>query len=44
MSQASTEWSKLTAISLLMSTPVVIIFLFLYRHLLWGLLAGTIRD
>jgi ABC-type glycerol-3-phosphate transport system permease component len=44
MSQASSEGSNLTAISMLMSIPVVIIFLFLDHHVLWGLLAGTISD
>jgi len=44
VSQASTEWKYLSALSLLMSVPVVIIFMFLYRYLMRGLLAGTIED
>ena len=42
MSQSSSEWGSISALSLLMSIPVVIIFMFLYRYLMRGLLAGTI--
>lgn len=44
MGESAVEWSKLSAISLMMSAPVVVIFLFVNRYLLRGLLAGTIAD
>jgi len=42
MRQTGAEWSRISAIAILMSIPVVIIFLVLHRYLLRGFLAGTI--
>jgi ABC-type glycerol-3-phosphate transport system permease component len=44
MRQSGAEWGNLSALALLMSIPVVIIFLILYRYLMRGLLAGRIND
>jgi ABC-type glycerol-3-phosphate transport system permease component len=41
MTQASTSWNNLSAISILMSIPVILIFLLLQRLLLLGQIAGT---
>jgi ABC-type glycerol-3-phosphate transport system permease component len=42
MRQTGAEWSRISAIAILMSIPVVIIFLVLHRYLFRGFLAGTI--
>lgn len=44
MRQSGAEWGNLSALALLMSIPVVIIFMILYRYLMRGLLAGRIDD
>lgn len=44
MRQAGADWAHLSAISILMSLPVVLIFLFVHRYLLRGFLAGTIEP
>ncbi len=41
MQRSGAEWSNLSALALLMSIPVVVIFMFLYRYLMRGLLTGT---
>ncbi|MGW8249298.1 MAG: carbohydrate ABC transporter permease [Anaerolineales bacterium] len=41
MRQSGVEWSNLSALALLMSIPVVVIFMFLYRYLMRGLLTGA---
>lgn len=41
MSEAGAEWTALAAISILMSVPVVALFLLLHRFLMRGLLTGT---
>jgi len=42
MRQTGAEWSRISVIAILMSIPVVIIFLVLHRYLFRGFLAGTI--
>ena len=42
MRQTGAEWSRISAIAIIMSIPVVIIFLILHRFLFRGFLAGTI--
>jgi N,N'-diacetylchitobiose transport system permease protein len=42
MRQTGAEWSRISAIAIIMSIPVVIIFLVLHRFLFRGFLAGTI--
>ena len=37
-------WSQLSALAILMSLPVVLIFLILRRYLMRGLLIGRIED
>jgi ABC-type glycerol-3-phosphate transport system permease component len=44
MRQASGVWSNLSALAILMSVPVVLIFLALHRYLLRGLLIGIVQD
>ncbi len=44
MRRSGAEWSNLSALALLMSLPVLAIFLFLYRYLVRGLLAGAVKD
>lgn len=44
MRQSGADWTHLSAISILMSLPVVLIFLFVHRFLLRGFLAGTIEP
>lgn len=44
MRQASGVWSNLSALAILMSVPVVLIFLALHRYLLRGLLIGVVED
>lgn len=44
MRQSGAEWGNLSALALLMSIPVVIIFMLLYRYLMRGLLAGRFDD
>jgi ABC-type glycerol-3-phosphate transport system permease component len=41
MRRSGAEWSNLSALALLMSIPVVVIFMFLYRYLMRGLLTGA---
>ncbi len=43
-SSGTVEWSSLSALAILMSLPVVVIFLFLQRYLLRGLLIGTAGE
>jgi arabinogalactan oligomer/maltooligosaccharide transport system permease protein len=38
------SWAQMSALAILMSLPVVLVFLFLHRYLLRGLLIGGIRD
>lgn len=42
--QTSGAWSNLLALAILMSVPVVVIFLVLHRYLLRGLLIGVVED
>jgi arabinogalactan oligomer/maltooligosaccharide transport system permease protein len=42
MQQSGAEWSRISAMAILMSIPVVIIFLILHRYLLRGFLAGAV--
>lgn len=42
--QTSGTWSNLSALAILMSVPVVVIFLVLHRYLLRGLLIGVVED
>jgi ABC-type maltose transport system permease subunit len=42
--QTSGTWSNLSALAILMSVPVVVIFLLLHRYLLRGLLIGVVED
>ncbi len=44
MRRAAVEWSSLSALALMMSIPVVVIFVFLYRYLVRGLLAGAVEE
>jgi ABC-type glycerol-3-phosphate transport system permease component len=44
MRQSGAEWGNLSALALLMSIPVVIIFMILYRYLMRGMLAGRLDD
>ena len=44
MRQASDVWSNLSTLAILMSVPVVLIFLALHRFLLRGLLIGVVED
>jgi ABC-type glycerol-3-phosphate transport system permease component len=44
MRQTSGVWSNLSALAILMSIPVVVIFLALHRYLLRGLLIGAVED
>lgn len=44
MQGGSVVWSQLSALALLMSIPVVVLFLFLHRYLLRGLLVGLSGD
>lgn len=44
MRQSGAEWGNLSALALLMSIPVVIIFMILYRYLMRGMLAGRLND
>jgi ABC-type glycerol-3-phosphate transport system permease component len=41
---SSEAWSTTSALALLMSVPVVVIFLLLWRYLMRGLLMGTVGD
>lgn len=41
MRRSGAEWSNLSALALLMSIPVVVLFMFLYRYLMRGLLTGA---
>lgn len=43
-SPGALSWSFLSALAILMSAPVVVIFLFLYRYLVRGLLVGAVED
>jgi ABC-type glycerol-3-phosphate transport system permease component len=43
-SSGTVEWSSLSALAILMSLPVVMIFLFLQRYLLRGLLIGAAGE
>ena len=43
-SSGMVPWSNLSALAIMMSVPVVVIFLFLQRYLLRGLLAGAVED
>ena len=38
------SWAQMSALAILMSLPVVLIFLFLHRYLLRGLLIGGVRQ
>jgi ABC-type glycerol-3-phosphate transport system permease component len=44
MRQTGVAWSNLSALAILMSVPVVVIFLALHRYLLRGLLIGVVED
>ncbi len=44
MRQGSYAWSKISALAIMMSMPVVLLFLFLRRYLLRGLLIGHIDS
>ena len=44
MRRAAVEWSSLSALALMMSIPVVVIFMLLYRYLVRGLLAGAVEE
>lgn len=44
MRQGSYAWSKISALAIMMSLPVVLLFLFLRRYLLRGLLIGHIES
>lgn len=44
MRRAAVEWSSLSALALMMSIPVVVIFMFLYRYLVRGLLASAVEG
>jgi ABC-type glycerol-3-phosphate transport system permease component len=43
-SPGALSWSFLSALAILMSAPVVVIFLFLYRYLVRGLLVGAVEE
>jgi ABC-type glycerol-3-phosphate transport system permease component len=44
LSYSGSEWPSLSAISLLMSVPVVVIFLFFHRYMLRGFGLGAVED
>jgi ABC-type glycerol-3-phosphate transport system permease component len=44
MRQTSGAWSNISALAILMSVPVVVIFLALHRYLLRGLLIGMVEE
>lgn len=44
MRQGSYAWSKISALAIMMSLPVILLFLFLRRYLLRGLLIGHIDS
>jgi arabinogalactan oligomer/maltooligosaccharide transport system permease protein len=41
---ADAPWSHLSALAIMMSLPVVLVFLFLHRYLMRGLLIGSIEE
>ena len=43
-SSGAVSWPRLSALAILMSVPVVIVFLILQRYLLRGLLIGAVED
>ncbi len=43
-SAGTASWSQLSALAILMSVPVVIVFLILQRYLLRGLLVGAVEE
>ena len=44
MMRNAVPWSELAALAILMSMPVVLIFLLLQRYLMRGLLMGRVDD
>ncbi|MBC8447126.1 MAG: carbohydrate ABC transporter permease [Chloroflexi bacterium] len=44
MGDGSRAWSEMAALAILMSLPVIVLFLLLRRYLLQGLLLGTVQE